>query len=166
MTTSLGVANISPVITVADNSDIVVMLLYYWKDHLFEIFFLQEREKKSWSLKEACGQVSDFKEHLLLTHPSSGCNSTSPLIEKESQNYFQRQCNLFPRLCHITGVCRKIFRRLEWRLPWSCMVKMTTLYWEKCGNQLPMHQFELLDVVQKVIKKLHISLSCFVNRKH
>ena len=41
MTTSLEVAKVSLVMTVADDIDIVVMLLHYLKDHLFEVFFIQ-----------------------------------------------------------------------------------------------------------------------------
>ena len=47
MTTSLEVAKVSLVMTVADDIDIVVMLLHSLKDHLFEVFFIQQREKKS-----------------------------------------------------------------------------------------------------------------------
>ena len=43
VSTALEVAQESPVIVVADDTDIAVMLLYHWNSKLSDIYFLQER---------------------------------------------------------------------------------------------------------------------------
>jgi len=43
-----------PVNVIADDTDIVIMLLYHWKPNTHDdIYFVQERFNRAWSIKEA-----------------------------------------------------------------------------------------------------------------
>ena len=85
---SLEEAKEMPVIVVADDTDIAVMLLYHWSKDLFNIFLLQERGKKCWSMQECQSQLSDMKDHLLFVHAWSGCDSTSAILGKGKPTFF------------------------------------------------------------------------------
>ena len=87
VSTSLEIAQESPVTVVAGDTD--MLLLYHWNEKLFDIFLLQERGKKCWSMKECQSQVSVMKQHLLFVHAWSGCNSTSAILGKGKPSFFQ-----------------------------------------------------------------------------
>ena len=65
--TALDLAKISPVCVVVDDTDVAVMLLYHWREEMSEIYFLQERGKKSWKISENQQDFID-KESLLFVH--------------------------------------------------------------------------------------------------
>ena len=87
VSTALDIAKNSPAIVVADDTDVAVMLLYHWNEELFEVFFLQERGKKCWSIKESQLEVADIKEHLLFVHAWTGCDSTSAILGKGKPSF-------------------------------------------------------------------------------
>ena len=87
VSTALEVAHNSPVIVVADDTDVAVMLLYHWKKELFEIFFQEERGKKCWSIKRSQLEITDITEHLLFIHAWTGCDSTSAIFGKGKSNF-------------------------------------------------------------------------------
>ena len=87
LSTSLEIAQESPVTVVAGDTD--MRLLYHWNEKLFDIFLLQERGKKCWSMKECQSQVSGMKQHLLFVHAWSGCDSTSAILGKGKPSFFQ-----------------------------------------------------------------------------
>ena len=63
------------VVFVADDTDIAVMILYHWKEELGDIIFYQERQQKGWSIKQAAERLGDLREHVLLVHAWSGCDT-------------------------------------------------------------------------------------------
>ncbi|KAG1668548.1 Protein FAN [Nymphon striatum] len=87
VSTALEVANDSTTIVVADDTDVAVMLLYHWNENISDVFFLQERGKKCWSIRKAQLEVLDFKEHLLFIHAWSGCDSTSAIFGKGKASF-------------------------------------------------------------------------------
>ena len=68
-------------IVVADDTDVAIMLLYHLQNDVFDIYLLQERGKKCWSIKEAHSDVT-CKDHLLFIHAWSGCDTTSSIFGK------------------------------------------------------------------------------------
>lgn len=74
--------NLGPVTVVADDTDIAVMLVHHWKEQMSDIFFLQERWNKAWSVMEASSRNKNIKEHLLFLHSWSGCDTTSSMFGK------------------------------------------------------------------------------------
>lgn len=74
------------VVVVADDTDIAVMLLYHWKDWMNDIYFLQERSNRAWSMKRSQTNVEEVKEHLLFLHSWSGCDTTSSIFGKGKGN--------------------------------------------------------------------------------
>ena len=76
-------------IVVADDTDVAIMLLHHWKRDLSDIFFLQERDKKIWSISKALNSIVDIKEHLLFIHAWSGCDSTSSILGKGKPSFLK-----------------------------------------------------------------------------
>ena len=74
--------NEGPVLVVADDTDIFVMLLYHWKSSLKDIVFLSERSQSAWSISKSQKYITDLKEHLLFLHSFSGCDTTSATYSK------------------------------------------------------------------------------------
>ena len=86
--TCLEIAKDVPVVVVADDTDVAVMLLYHWSEDIHEVFFLQERGKKCWSIREAQLELIDVKENLLFIHAWSGCDSTSAILGKGKPSFY------------------------------------------------------------------------------
>ena len=84
METALEIAqkNLGPVTVVADDTDIVVMLVHHWQENMSEVYFLQERWSKTWSVKHASSRNEIIKEHLLFLHSWTGCDTTSTVLDK------------------------------------------------------------------------------------
>ena len=74
--------NFGSVTVVADDTDIAVILVHHWEDAMQDIYFLQERWSKAWSVKDAGVINVAIKEHLLFLHSWSGCDSTSAVFGK------------------------------------------------------------------------------------
>ena len=82
--TGLEIARMSlkHVTVVADDTDIAVLLVHHWEDEMADIFFLQERWNKSWSIKNASLTNKSIKNHLLFIHSWSGCDTVSSVYGK------------------------------------------------------------------------------------
>ena len=89
VSTSLQLAreNDVPIVVVADDTDIAVMLLYHWNDQMQTVFFHQEKGKKTWSIKKAFNAIAMVKEHLLFVHAWSGCDTTSSTFGKRKRTF-------------------------------------------------------------------------------
>ena len=81
VSTALELSEGSNVVLAADDTDVGVMLLYHYQNQISDIYFLQERGKKCWSIKEDLKEVT-CKEHLLFIHAWSGCDTTSSIFRK------------------------------------------------------------------------------------
>ena len=83
MKTTLEAAkdNLGSVTVVADDTDIAV-LVHHWQDSMADVYFLQERWSKAWSVEEASSRNKGIKEHLLFLHSWSGCDTTSAAYGK------------------------------------------------------------------------------------
>ena len=58
------------------------MLVHHWQENISEVYFLQERWSKAWSIKHASSRNEIIKEHLLFLHSWSGCDTTSAVFGK------------------------------------------------------------------------------------
>lgn len=67
----------SPVVVVADDTDIVIMLLCHWRKELGDLIFFQERLNRGWNMKSVAPRLDVEREHLLFVHAMSGCDTTS-----------------------------------------------------------------------------------------
>lgn len=81
---ALDVANqkTDSVLLVADDTDIAVMLVHHWKKEFADVFFLQERWNRAWSVKESCIRNQAIKDQLLFLHAFTGCDTTSSIHGK------------------------------------------------------------------------------------
>ena len=46
-----------PIVVVADDTDIAMMLLYHWRKELGELIFYQQRSNQVWKIKECCEAI-------------------------------------------------------------------------------------------------------------
>ena len=76
----------SPVLVVADDTDVAVMLLYHWKQEYNDIYFFQQRTNQVWSIMKSNSEFKDIKGHLLFIHAFSGCDTTSSMFGKGKSN--------------------------------------------------------------------------------
>lgn len=68
---------------VADDTDILVLLMFHWKQDLGDIFFYSEATRtkqglKVWRIRDLCAKApKDVVSHILFIHAWSGCDTTS-----------------------------------------------------------------------------------------
>ena len=74
---NLSASTSTPIVVVADDIDIIVMLLYHWREEFQEVTFFQERAQKGWSIKTVSPSLKSIREHLLFIHAWSGCDTVS-----------------------------------------------------------------------------------------
>jgi hypothetical protein len=62
---------------VADDTDIIIMLLYHWTDAVGDLIFFQQKLQRGWNIKDVNPKIEEIKEYLLFIHAMSGCDTTS-----------------------------------------------------------------------------------------
>jgi len=70
----------SEVNVVADDTDVLVLLIYHWKQNMATIYFLSEARKnlKIWSISDLVRETGPIvTSYLLVLHAWSGCDTTS-----------------------------------------------------------------------------------------
>ena len=68
---------------VADDTDVVILLLYHWHEALHDIYFTSEKSRRIWSIEQVANKLSaDFKDIILFICAFSGCDSTSAISGK------------------------------------------------------------------------------------
>lgn len=104
---------------IADYSEVAISLLYYWDESLFDIYFNQERDKKSWGIKKAQPMVSSIKEYLLLIHGWTGCDSESSILCKWKPSFIKvlLKSDTMRRSTEIISLLGNT-RRGWWRRSW------------------------------------------------
>ena len=70
------------VTVVADDTDIAVMLVHHLNNNMSDMYFLQERWSRAWSIKTVSMTNTAIKSHLLFLHARSGCDTVSSVFGK------------------------------------------------------------------------------------
>ena len=100
---------VRPIIVAADDTDIAVMLVHHWCNDLSDIYFLQERWNKAWSVKDSCAANDNIKKDLLFLHAFSGCDTTSAIFNQGKEKIVSI-CNKSSEMKDISEVMNS---------PWS-----------------------------------------------
>ena len=81
------------VVVVADDTDILVLMMYHWTDNLKEMYFSTETTKKGnkkslkwWNIRKLL-EAQSLKKYLLFAHAWSGCDTTSATHQKGKPLY-------------------------------------------------------------------------------
>ena len=69
-----------PSIVVADDTDIIILLIYHWEVGFGDVFFKSEKAMKTWSVSDVVEQLGCLKCHVLFLHAWTGCDSTSAIF--------------------------------------------------------------------------------------
>ena len=81
------------VVTVADDTDVAMMLIYHWQERHGDIVFFQERENRGWKIKDVCRECDSFREHILFVHAFSGCYTTSAPFSRGKRSFLTSAIN-------------------------------------------------------------------------
>ena len=85
---ALELAERNNVIVAADDTDILVLLCYHWKNDLYKIYFSTESSEKRKALGQKFWSIQSIAEslplvpYILFAHAWSGCDTTSALYMK------------------------------------------------------------------------------------
>ena len=80
-------SNVNTVVTVADDTDIAMLLIYHWQDRYGDVIFFQEKVNRGWNMKYVCNQWDSIREHILFVHAFSGCDTTSAPFGKGKSSF-------------------------------------------------------------------------------
>ena len=94
---------------VADDTDIAVMLVHHWKEEYGDVYFLQERWDRAWSVRDSARSNENTKAHLLFLHAFSGCDTTSAVHGKGKTQLF--------KICETSKVIQELSEVIC--SPWS-----------------------------------------------
>lgn len=61
---------------VADDTDILVMLIYHWKLEMKDITFFQHRMRRGWKIPSLFPRLDKVKDHIHFVHAMTGCDKT------------------------------------------------------------------------------------------
>jgi len=91
--TALEYAKNENVTVVADDTDILVLLLYHWRINLKEMSLLSEGDKRkktiAWNIRQLCEHHGpNVSQQILFIHAWGGCDTTSATYRK-GQSIFQ-----------------------------------------------------------------------------
>jgi hypothetical protein len=85
--TTLSSARTRDTVLIAEDADLLVMLLHYTEPNMYEVFLKQEpkalskKKNKSWCIKQAQQSLGpEVCEHMLFIHAIMGCDTTSRLF--------------------------------------------------------------------------------------
>ena len=66
------------VTVVADDTDVILLLVYHMQGAMSEMYFCSEKSKKTWSIHDIISNVGPLvKHHILFLHAWTGCDITS-----------------------------------------------------------------------------------------
>ena len=66
------------VTVVADDTDILVLLIYHWKINMATVYFKSETKKTMWKVQDLIANAGELlTSHILFIHAWSGCDTTS-----------------------------------------------------------------------------------------
>ena len=80
-------SNTQAVVTVADDTDVAMMLLYHWQQHHGDVIFFQEKVNRGWNMNDVCHRWDSIREHILFAHAFSGCDTTSAPFGKGKNSF-------------------------------------------------------------------------------
>ncbi len=66
---------------VADDTDVLILLMYHWRESMADVYFLPEPKKKGLLVWRVCDLITKagslVTSHILFIHAWSGCDTTS-----------------------------------------------------------------------------------------
>ena len=67
------------VVVVANDTDILVLLIYHWNPSMTNVYFQSDAQKKIWKIHDVVAKVGDVVQahNILFVHSWSGCDTTS-----------------------------------------------------------------------------------------
>ena len=81
-----------PVTVIADDTDVLLLLVHHFEEEMQNICFSSEKASKTWSIRDIVQQIGAVvKHHILFLHAWLGCDTTSAIFDQGK-----------------TGLCKKI----------------------------------------------------------
>ena len=71
------------VTVIADDTDILFLLIHHFKEEMSDICFSSEKISKTWSIKDIIQQIGpSLKQYILFLHAWLGCDTTSAIYDQ------------------------------------------------------------------------------------
>ena len=69
------------VTVVADDTDVILLLVYHMKETMADIYFCSDKSRKTWNIRDIIKSVTPLvKHHVLFLHAWTGCDTTSAIF--------------------------------------------------------------------------------------
>ena len=73
----------APVTVVADDTDVLFLLVHHFENRFDDIYFRSEKASKTWSIRDIDQTISPVaRENILFLHAWSGCDTTSAIYDQ------------------------------------------------------------------------------------
>ena len=68
---------------VADDTDVLFLLVHHFENNFEDIYFRSEKASKTWSIRDIVQTISPVvRENILFLHAWSGCDTTSAIYDQ------------------------------------------------------------------------------------
>ena len=139
-TTAVDIANSKPTVVIREDTDLLILLIYFVNKKRYRMFFLMsdknvKDESKVWSIRFACEQLGQCVcDEILAIHNLLGCDTTSKVLsigkgaaltKFQKGEYFQQDILLFLKKDVSKAEIKKAGERL-----------LVSLYGRKANNSL------------------------------
>ena len=84
------------VTVVADDTDVLILLMYHWTESMADVYFLSEPKKSQkkglqvWRICDLITKAGTLTSHLLFLHAWSGCDTTSATFGQGKTNLVKK----------------------------------------------------------------------------
>ena len=96
------------VTVVSDDTEILILLVYHWKQSMATVYFKSEMKKMMWTVQDLISNAGELiKSHILFIHAWSGCDMTSATFGLGKTFLLNRFSKDSEELTHISSIFLK-----------------------------------------------------------
>ena len=89
--TAIEYASSSDVTVVADDTDVILLLVHHFQNSMKNVYFRSDKASKTWNVRDIVRHLSPvLKEHILFIHAWSGCDTTSAIFGQGKTSFCKK----------------------------------------------------------------------------
>ena len=89
--TAIKLANFEPVTVIADDADVLFMLIHHFEDSMSDVYFKSNKIEKCWNVRDIVRSVGPLiKSFILFVHAWLGCDTTSAIYDQGKTNLIKK----------------------------------------------------------------------------
>lgn len=94
VSTALVIAKSNPVTVIADDADIIFMLVYHFEDGMSDIYFKSNKVGRCWNVRDIVNSIGPvIKSFILFVHAWLGCDTTSFIYDQGKTSIIKKILN-------------------------------------------------------------------------